>query len=174
MMLSDGDPAEDGDIWFRILTSDKHITKGRVQHAAFKGAIKPPRPEKNRSWSSEMSGRLRSIAGTITEVQQHAIQYCDRKNQTFAGVAFSSSSRLRISFQDDPITSAVYYTPIDKPPDTDSAHADLVFIGPAVQPKSAEEERLILTLHGLFTGLHPAQLHLLPPASIPTADTWCC
>jgi hypothetical protein len=112
------------------------------------------------------------MAGTTKEVRQHAMNYCTRKNQTFAGLAFSPSAQLRINYPSDPISSAVHYTPIERPPDTDSAHADLAFVGPAIQAKSPEEERLILTLHGLFTGLHPDQLHLLPAAQFAPENTW--
>lgn len=169
-MLAEGGQASDGDFWFRILTSESLITKGKLHHAAFKGQIKPTKAEKNRSWSSEMSGRLRSIAGSVEEIKTHAADYCGRKNQKFSGVAFSRCADLRITFPDDPITAAVHLTPIRTGADKDPAHADLTFAGPVIQPKSEEEGRLLLTLHGRFAALYPDQIDKLLPNAVP--DSW--
>src|SRR6266566_2575180 len=126
-MLADGDRASNGDVWLRILTSEGQITKGKLHHAAFKGTIKPIHADKNRPWSSEMSGRLRSLAGSIDDIKNHATAYCARKSQKYSGVAFGRCADLKINFPNSPVSSAVHYTPIDKPPDTDRAHADLTF-----------------------------------------------
>ena len=66
MSLSDGDAADDGDIWFRIVTQKDHIVRGRVHHSAFGGsAIAEPGPDMNRPWTRELSGRLRSLASWL-------------------------------------------------------------------------------------------------------------
>src|SRR6266404_9998248 len=93
MSLSDGDPAQDGDIWFRIVTQEKHIARGRVHHSALGGnAI--ARPKKSRPWDRELSGRLRTFAGTLEQIRTHAEAYCkdmSEKGQgkkTFSGVMY--------------------------------------------------------------------------------------
>jgi hypothetical protein len=168
MSLSDGDPADDGDIWFRIATQQGHIVKGRVHHSAFGGtAIAPPNPAKNRPWARELSGRLRSHAGTLEEITQHADKYCadltanapSQGQKVFSGVAYIRVRDAKVSFE-NALTGGVHFTPLG----TDPAHADFTFdrwIGSARE----ERERFNLWLTGILKGLHnPGQLDLLPAA----------
>jgi hypothetical protein len=168
MSLCDGDPADDGDIWFRIATQQGYIVKGRVHHSAFGGtAIAPPNPAKNRLWARELSGRLRSHAGTLDEVARHADQYCadltanapGQGQKVFSGVAYIRVRDAKLSFE-NALTGAVHFTPLD----TDPAHADFTFdrwIGNTRE----ERERFNLWLTGILKGLHhPGQLDLLPAA----------
>lgn len=168
MSLSDGDPADDGDIWFRIATQQGYIVKGRVHHSAFSGnAIAPPNPAKNRSWARELSGRLRSHAGTLSEITQHGNKYCadltanapGQGQKEFSGVAYIRVRDAKVSFENT-LTGGVHFTPLD----SDPAHADFTFdrwIGDTRE----ERERFILWLTGILKGLHhPGQLDLLPEA----------
>jgi hypothetical protein len=130
MALADGEPARAGDTWFRIASHKDHIKNGRAQHGAFKGpAISAPDPAKKRPWDRELSGRLRSMAGSRERVIQHAIAFCDAQTKagggtkTFVGVMYASIAELATSYQNQ-VTTRVVYTP--KNPD-DTAHADLTF-----------------------------------------------
>jgi hypothetical protein len=66
-------------------------------------AIAPPEPGKNRPWQREMSGRLRSRAGTIDQIIQHADAYCDEQTKrgggtkTFQRVMFSRVEAVKLS-----------------------------------------------------------------------------
>jgi hypothetical protein len=100
----------------------------------------------------------------------HATAYCSRKSQKFSGVAFCKCADLRITYPKDPVTSAVHFTPIQTGTDADPAHGDLTFTGPVVQPKSEEEGRLLLTLHGKFAALHPEQIEKLLPDVVPESS----
>src|SRR6266446_3063581 len=126
MPLSDGDPADDGDIWFRVATQENHLVRGRVHHSAFKGrAQEAPDPSLRRPWALELSGRLRSIAGTVAQIEADAIAYCARHSipgqgtKTFNGVMYVRVARARSNFENS-IDTAVIYTPLVN----DSAHAD--------------------------------------------------
>ena len=106
MPLSDGDPAEDGDIWFRVATQDAHLVRGRVHHSAFKGrALAPPDPALNRPWALELSGRLRSIAGTVAQIEADAAAYCAKYSlpgqgtKIFNGVMYLRAERARSNFE---------------------------------------------------------------------------
>ena len=125
MALSDGDPADGGDVWFRVVTNERQIARGRVHHAAFGGnAISKPAPNKKRSWTHEMSGRLRSIVGTIASVQRDAENYCEQETKRggavkiFSGVIYGRVSQLRVQFENS-IQMDVHFTPLDR----DNAHA---------------------------------------------------
>jgi hypothetical protein len=162
MALVDGDPAPDGDFWYRILTSDKHITKGRIQHAAFQGKfLKAPPAEKNRSWNAEASGRLRSLAGTIDEARLQAEEYCRRYNTRFVGVMFPKELLAGQTIEN--LAVGIYYTPIDG---GDQAHSDLTFTGNVPVEKTAEYDKLVMELSKKFNAIHPDQLTLLPDANI--------
>jgi hypothetical protein len=106
MSLSDGDPALDGDIWFRIATQENHIVKGRVHHAAFGGkAISPPPPAKGRPWTRELSGRLRSRAGSLEDIEHNAKAYCIAQTalgggtKTFNGVIFTQVADAKRTYE---------------------------------------------------------------------------
>jgi hypothetical protein len=165
MPLVDGDPAPNGDVWYRILTSDKHITKGRIQHAAFQGKfLKPPPPEKHRPWNAEASGRLRSLTGSIEDVKLQCQEYCKKINRTFYGLMFPKEP-LAGTFIEN-LEVGIYYTPIDG---GDQAHSDLTFTGsvPMVE-RSEEHDRLVMALSGKFNALHPDQIILLPDPNVTT------
>jgi hypothetical protein len=169
MTLSDGDPADDSDVWFRIVTQENHIRRGRVHHGALKGnAIAPPEPGKNRPWQREMSGRLRSRAGTIDQIIQHADAYCDEQTKrgggtkTFQGVMFSRVEAVKLVYKNT-IPLGVHFTPLR----TDRAHADLTFTGWRLDTETEREEFLIW-LSGKLQALHrPGQLQLLLEARVP-------
>jgi len=165
MSLSDGDPAYGGDIWFRIATQQGHIVKGRVHHSAFGGnAIAPPNRAKNRPWARELSGRLRSRAGTLDQIVQRAEKYCadltanapGQGQKVFSGVAYIRVRDAKVSFE-DALTGGVHFTPL-----TDPAHADFTF-DRWIGNKREERERFNLWFTGILKGLHhPGQLDLLP------------
>jgi hypothetical protein len=155
-MIAEGERASDGDVWFRILNSDSQIKRGTLNHGALKGQIRKTKAEAGRPWQSEMSGRLRSIAGIVEEIKEHAADYCKKQDRTFHGVILSRCKSLRIDFGG--ITSAVHFTPIKDGNYADPAHADLTFSGKAIEPKSEDEERLLLRLHREFSVLYPDQM----------------
>src|SRR5262245_44457780 len=113
MALSDGDPARDGDIWFRIVTHPDHIKNGRAHHGAFSGnAISAPR--KQRPWDRELSGRLRSLAGSHDDVIASAEKYCadltqrTKQTKTFSGIMYGQTEELRQTYQQT-IRTGVYF-----------------------------------------------------------------
>jgi hypothetical protein len=165
MSLSDGDPADDGDIWFRIATQEAHLVRGRVHHSAFGGnAIASPKKGKNRAWDRELSGRLRTLAGSLEEITNHAETYCQaltakgQGKKKFSGVMYIRVRDARRGFEDI-LTTAIHYTPLDD----DRAHADLTFNGWVDTVEDRERFNLWFTgmLHALH---HPGQLELLPKA----------
>jgi hypothetical protein len=168
MPIADGEPADGGDIWSRVLTDENYIRKGKLHPHAFKGraAIAPPGSVKKRSWSHELSGRLRSLT---TDVSAEAHAFCEEaakatgQNKTFSGVMYCCIPDAHQTFETT-IFTQVHYTPQL----ANKAHADFTFTG----SDSATEEvfdRLRLWLCELFIGLHPAQIKLLPEASTPPA-----
>jgi hypothetical protein len=163
MPLADGDPADDADTWLRVLTEEGYIKKGKIHHSAFTGrAISPPDPSVNRSWSHELSGRLRSLCA---DVEAEARAFCDdmttrtQRTKSFAGVMFCQVGAARQMI--DAIAARVHFTPLD----ADKAHADITFTN------STEEDldRLVMWLTDLVIGLHPSQLSLLPASIGPPA-----
>src|SRR5262245_8198052 len=105
-MPTDGDPADDTDVWFRYATHEDHIKRGRVSHAAFKGsAISRPAVQKKRSWDRELSGRLRSLAGTLQQIEQHAGAYCQEQTargggtKRFHGVIYARVTDAKQAFE---------------------------------------------------------------------------
>jgi hypothetical protein len=168
MSLMDGDPAPDGDIWFRIATQKDHIVKGRVHHAAFGGkAISPPAPEKG-PWTRELSGRLRSRAGSLEDIEHDAKAYCAAQTalgggtKTFNGVIFARVADAKRTYE-TVLTTDVHFTPLQD----DAAHADLTFYGWLANESKEEMLPFLLWLSAMLQGLHPAQLRLLPDAHIP-------
>jgi hypothetical protein len=167
MWLSDGDPADGGDIWFRIATQQSHLVRGRVHHSAFGGnAIARPPEGRNRPWDRELSGRLRTFAGTLEEITQHAEAYCvaltarAQGTKTFSGVMYVRVRDAKKSFEAI-LTTAIHYTPLDD----DEAHADLTFNG-WIGDTQEERERFNLWFAGMLQALHhPGQLQYLPEAS---------
>ena len=166
MSLSDGDPAADGDIWFRIATQEGHLVRGRVHHSAFGGnAIAPPKEGSNRPWDRELSGRLRSLAGTTEDIRRHAEAYCEtltskgQGKKTFLGVMYVRVRDAKRSYE-NLLTTAVHYTPLDG----DDAHADLTFNG-WIGDKKEDRERFNLWFTSVLQALHyPGQLQHLPEA----------
>jgi hypothetical protein len=164
MSLSDGDFADDGDIWFRLVTQQNYLVRGRVHHSAFGGnAIAPPK--KTRPWDRELSGRLRTFAGTLEQITTHADGYCKalsdkgQGTKTFSGVMYVRVREAKKKYEDI-LTTAVHYTPSDD----DRAHGDLTFKG-WIGNASEDRERFNLWLTEILHALHyPGQLDLLPEA----------
>jgi hypothetical protein len=149
------------DVWFRIITSEKHINKGAINHGAFKGRfLGVPDRELNRPWTQEASGRLRSIAGAQDEIKSQAEQYCAKLGTRYAGIMFCPTANARGSFLN--ISTAVNYTPKRTGKYADEAHADLNFTGTLIEPGTPEEEQMLLYLSDIIIGLHPEQIRLLP------------
>jgi hypothetical protein len=162
MPLADGDRPADGDVWFRVLTSNSHISKGRVNHAAFKGNfMRPPKAGSNRPWDAEASGRLRSLAGSIEDVNADAEAYCTKHSTKFFGLMFPKKPLSGAVIQN--LTLDFCYTPILN---GDSAHADLTFTGQVPAEKTPEHDQLIHALVDCFTAIYAGHIELLPPAKI--------
>lgn len=161
MPLADGDQAEDGDVWFRIATQPGHIKQGRVHHSAFSGrAISSPTT--NRPWSRELSGRLYSLAGTLDEIEKHAVAYCAAgggQKKEFVGVMYVKAEDARKAFENY-FTTDVNYTPIAG---VDLAHADFTF-SDWPNPDFDEQalERFRLWFSKMLMALHTPQVKLLP------------
>jgi hypothetical protein len=162
MPIVDGQPAHTADIWFRVLTDASYIRRGEIHPNAFKGRqIAPPDPAKHRPWEHELSGRLRSLSQNVIA---EAIAYCHEQtrrmnqNRPFSGVMFCHVAR--VSFE-APVIVGVAYTPLL----SDSAHADLTFCG-TVHANEETWDCVRQKLAKVMTGLHPAQMHLLPDPQI--------
>lgn len=163
MPLSDGDEAPDGDVWFRIVTQKDHIVRGRVHHGAFGGnAISAPKSQ--RPWSRELSGRLRSLAGTLEDLRLVAEAYCAEQSakgqgkKEFVGVFYVRARDAKLTFEN--IASSVRFTPRDG----DAAHADFT-VHPWIGPTKEDRERFNIWLTDVLQALHhPGQLHHLPDA----------
>jgi hypothetical protein len=164
MPIADGEPADDGDIWFRVLTEESYIRKGKIHPQAFKGSktIAAPDPAKQRQWSHELSGRLRSL---VSDVVDEANAYCEeitrttKQTKTFNGVMYCSIPEATKEFEKT-ITTQVCYTPRQR----DKAHADFTFTGSADATEDVFD-RVRLWLCDVVNGLHPAQIKLLPRAT---------
>jgi hypothetical protein len=166
LIVDDGDPAADGDIWFRVLTDDdnNYIKKGKIHPNAFKGknVIGVADPKKNRVWDHELSGRLRSLTNdVIAEAHVYCAEITKRTGQVkkFGGVMFCRVPDARRIFADT-IATGIHYTPLA----TDEAHADMTFSGSANASEQVFDS-LRLWLCNLMTGLYPAQIESLLPAS---------
>ncbi|HEY8007134.1 MAG TPA: hypothetical protein VIE66_10150 [Methylocella sp.] len=167
MSLSDGDPAPDGDIWFRIVTHQDHLRRGRVHHSAWGGnAISEPSPEKARPWTREASGRLRSRAGSLENIEHAANDFCRTAaggSKTFSGVIYARVTDAKLSFESI-LTTAIHFTPLSPDP----AHADLTFTGWLANESKEERARFNMWLSDKLLALHhPGQLFHLPDACLP-------
>jgi len=150
MSLADGDRPADGDVWFRVLTSQSHIAKGgRVNHAAFKGNfMRAPKPSSNRPWDAE-------------QLTADAETYCTRYSTKFFGMMFPKRPLAGTVLES--LTLDFRYTPILN---DDIAHADLTFTGNIPTEKTEEHEKLVLALVESFSAIGTGQMELLPPANI--------
>lgn len=160
MALSDGEPASGGDVWFRIATHKDYIKNGRVQHGAFGGnAIAAPGGQKRRPWDRELSGRLRSLAGTVSDIATHAEQFCADQTargggtKVFHGVMYSRVVDIKNTYK-NAIVSNVHFTP--NPP-SDPAHSDLTFTSWDINTRP-ELEEFTIWLSDYLHALYPAQL----------------
>ena len=170
MPIADGDPADDRDVWFRILTDEGYIKKGRIHPNAFKGksVIAPPR--ERRAWDHELSGRLRSLTKDVTAEGEAYCQEISRQagqRKTFGGVMFCSVLEARTEFENTGETG-IRYTPLQ----TNDAHADLTFVGLNDAPED-KMDRLRLWLCGVLAGLHPAQIARLMPKAGCASHEYC-
>jgi hypothetical protein len=156
MPLSDGDPADNDDTWFRVLTDKRYVyADGRLHNKAFTGkAIARPKPEKNRDWTHEISGRLLSLVG---DVGKEANEFCDAmtnatgRPKDFSGIAHSVVSALRTQYGH--VSIDVCYTPLDH----DKAHADIAFY----KSIDDDKEMLIDWLQTVLKAIRPDQLAAL-------------
>jgi hypothetical protein len=151
MPLSDGDPADIDDTWFRVLTNKHHLyADGRLHHNAFTGktAIARPGQKENREWAHELSGRLLSLAG---DVGIEAKEFCEKQQRDYVGIAHAIISALRTQHQH--VRIDVCYTPHDN----DKAHADIAFYNSADDDK----EMLIDWLQTVLKALRPDELAAL-------------
>src|SRR4051812_17259125 len=117
MPLQSGSPADERDVWMRILTRPDYLKKdGTLHNSAFSGkaALAPPASEA--PWSLEMSGRLLSL---VKDIQGESEAFCVAP-LIFSGLMYQTVENLRS--QDSGSNTDVIYTP--KP--TDDAHADFV------------------------------------------------
>ena len=159
MPLADGDVAADGDIWFRVATQQGYLYRGRVHHSAFGGNALSS-PKKNRSWSRELSGRLRSLAGTTEEIRADATAFCSKHTKPSATLEFAGVIYVAVTDakkQIDGMTTGVRYTPQADDP----AHADFTFAHWTPVAK-ADQQRLALELVDVFRVLYATQLEFLP------------
>jgi hypothetical protein len=154
----------DGDVWYRAITNARHYRNGRIHHAALKGrAISAP-DDTAASWSSEISGRLRSIANDIREdgerrahlQKEHSLARGESgKDFEFVAVMFVLAGAVR---RWDVDRCDVIFDPN---PDEDAAHANLVFI-------TSPPERVLSVLDDVINGLghcSAAELDRIPAAT---------
>jgi hypothetical protein len=160
MALSDGESASGGDVWLRIATHKDYIKNGRVQHGAFGGnAIAAPSAQNQRAWNRELSGRLRSVAGSVSDIVSHAERFCADQTRrgggtkVFHGVMYSRVGNIKRIYKDT-IASNVHFTP--NPP-SDPAQSDLTFTGWNINTRP-ELEEFTIWLSDYLHALYPAQL----------------
>jgi hypothetical protein len=159
MSLSDGDPADSGDTWYRVLTDDRYLyADGTIHNRAFKGknTIAPPPAGKNRKWSHEISGRLLSL---VANIAKDAAAFCDEMNaqsggrMKFAGVVYSPVPPIRTKLQH--VETDARYTPLDR----DHAHSDVVFFNSS----DADKDMLIDWLQSTLKPLKPGEVATIKP-----------
>ena len=125
--MNEGDPADLSDVWLRILTSRKYVTKGvQVHNRAFGGkAIAPPAESK--PYSLEISGRLLSF---VKDVEKESREFC-KPNQEYSGVIYQVVKEIRNdgASANPGFRTDVFFTP--KP--HDCAHADVAAFGPTIE-----------------------------------------
>ena len=142
MTLVAGSPVPDDEVWFRVLVNRRHLTREGTLHAnALKGSAFTRSSFPGAAY--ELSGRLRSLAGTAAQLVTDGVTRAEGARQSFrdrgqpvpsdlefCGIATAECRSLKFASIGTSRT-AVIYTPISAPnPDEDIAHADLVIIGP--------------------------------------------
>jgi hypothetical protein len=131
MAINAGDPAEQSDVWLRVLTADYWKRDGTLHNNAFGGQALAA-PKEPQGYTLEFSGRLLSMT---ENVEAEAKEFCAAIGRTFHGVIFQKVENLRSNgyseHQNTGCRTDVYYTPKA----TDNAHADLVAfgLGPTVE-----------------------------------------
>jgi hypothetical protein len=116
MSLKAGDPADESDVWLRVVTNENYWkADGTLHNKAFGGGAFSP--SKDLPWRHELSGRLLSL---IKNLEQECIDFCGQK---FAGVMFQTVVNLRS--KGSGFSTDVYYTPTER----DEAHSDFVIFG---------------------------------------------
>jgi hypothetical protein len=155
--LRPGDPALKQELWIRPLTNVKHFPNGRIHHSALGGRNAISHPiRRSATWQAEISGRLRSRAGSIEAVKSAAIKLAKRqraeieKRQVagfdptdirFVAIAYARVGDLRnpqVDFGCD-----VLFDPTCR----DGAHANLViFDQPPEYLKQASVKRRLVEL----------------------------
>lgn len=141
MTLNPGEPAEDSDQWVRVITFPAFINPdGTIHHQALK--IDQPRPQDQRPWSHEMSGRLLSLTTDLDAeaiafvrlVREIALRSGKRPAPPFGYYGHMATTPLSIR-RVDPAGVDVIYTPVGRAEDVpDDAHSDVAFYR-----KTAEE-----------------------------------
>lgn len=120
MPLRPGQQADAADVWMRVLTNPRHVTKsGKVHNKAFSGkAIAPP--TKSKPWSLELSGRLLSFT---KDVERESAAFCATPPRQYSGVMYQQVGPIRSdgSSGDPSCRIDVIFTPNE-----DEAHADVV------------------------------------------------
>lgn len=143
----------DQDVWYRTITNQKHIKRdGSLHHAALKPFIDPP-VIKAVEWKSEISGRLRSLAGDIrTDGEGRAALQRERNPQLskylqFCAVIFTHPVEVRAWTID---RSDVLFNPKED----DAAHANLAFFN-----KLPNELKELAALSELIDNLSKVSAH---------------
>jgi len=145
MPLADGDPAPEGDVWYRSLTSDKHITKGiRMRHlkAIFSRSLLP-----TRTVTGTQKRRPPPITrGSLDDVARTARTTVGRSTARSTAFMFPKEPLAGQTIEN--LQVGIYYTPIDG---RDLAHSDLTThrCRPLVE-RSEEHDRLVMALSGKF------------------------
>ena len=131
--------AKSDDTWFRPITNSKDIKRrddGRLRiHHSYFGRFDGPTKE-SAPYKAELSGRLRSLAGTADEIRANGREHANRRRErmdgesssiVFAGIASATVKAIRNwSF----VQSDVYHSPTGTGlgRENDRAHADLVMV----------------------------------------------
>ena|ERR1700674_1114649 len=124
MPLTDGDPAEQHDVWTRIIiVADHWNSDGTIHNGAFSGRNVISRASAHRHWAHELSGSLLSF---IPHLRSHIEDFCATYQREFHGTMFQIVENLRTAGtaypRQSPFPTDVRYTPL---PDN-NAHSDLV------------------------------------------------
>lgn len=116
MPLADGDSAESGDVWTRVITSADYWRKdGRLHNNAFRG--KAIAQSTDRPWQHELSGRLLSL---VKHLGDESKEFCAKHSREFHGVMFQTAENIKSEASGFP-TDAIY-----TPKSDDEAHGDVV------------------------------------------------
>jgi hypothetical protein len=135
-LVEPGMSALDNDHWLRNLTNRSHVTRDGTVH---RQALKKPAIDKNpSSGNHELSGRLRSYAGTIDEIQLNGKLMVERIHSKFTqankvipsviefvGIAHAAVGALRWQkIEQEQHTDVIY-----EPTCEDKAHANVTAYG---------------------------------------------